>query len=163
MFFSSSLSAPIQMSRRLALKSAACVVGLALITRQAFAGEVFTGLVDGVGAGGYDVVAYFAQGRPTEGSTQFTHSWNGATWRFASAANRDSFAANPARYAPAYGGHCAWAASQGYRAKGDPMNWRIVDGRLFLNYNAEVQQRWNASYMRFIREADTRWPRLRNG
>lgn len=123
--------------------------------------EVFTDIVRGVGAGGHDVVAYVNAGRPIVGSAQITHSWNGAVWRFSSIGNRDAFAASPERYAPAYGGHCSWAASQGYKAKGDPKNWKIVGGRLFLNYNADVQATWETDIPGFIMAADGKWPTLR--
>lgn len=123
--------------------------------------EIFTDLVPGVGAGGHDVVAYFRAGRPVAGSELITHSWNGAVWRFASAANRDAFIAAPERYAPAYGGHCSWAASQGYKAKGDPNNWKIVGGRLFLNYNSDVQRKWEADVPRLVARADENWSTLR--
>ncbi|MGL4439853.1 MAG: YHS domain-containing (seleno)protein [Bosea sp. (in: a-proteobacteria)] len=123
--------------------------------------EIFTDLVRGVGAGGYDVVAYFSAGRPVAGSAQITHPWNGAVWRFSNMANRDAFAAAPERYAPAYGGHCSWAAAQGYKAKGDPNNWKIVGGRLFLNYNADVQKTWETNIPGFIASADSNWPGLR--
>ncbi len=124
---------------------------------QAEASEVYTGLLSRTGAGGHDVVAYFREGRPVEGTSRFTHPWKGATWRFASAENRDAFAADPEKFAPAYGGHCAWAAAQGYKAKGDPQHWRIVNGRLFLNYDAEVQQRWEQDIPGFISAADATW------
>ena len=123
--------------------------------------EIYTDLVRGTGAGGFDVVAYVTVGRPVQGSVQFTHAWNGAVWRFANAANRDAFAAAPERFAPAYGGHCAWAAAQGYKAKGDPRHWKIVGGRLFLNYDASVQKTWETDIPGFIASADGNWPRLR--
>lgn len=122
--------------------------------------EIYTGTLSSLAAGGYDVVAYFTEGRPVRGSAAHTHRWKGATWRFASAAAREAFAANPERYAPAYGGHCSWAASQGYRASGDPLQWRIVDGRLFLNYNASVHRTWLTDTAGFIRAADRNWPAL---
>ena len=123
--------------------------------------EVFTDLVRGTGAGGFDVVAYVNAGRPVQGSAQITHVWNGASWRFANSANRDAFAAEPERFAPAYGGHCSWAAAQGYKAKGDPRNWKIVGGRLFLNYDANVQKTWETDIPGFIASADGNWPSLR--
>lgn len=123
--------------------------------------EVFTDLVPGTGAGGYDVVAYVSQGRPVPGSAEIIHMWNGAIWRFSNLANRDAFAAMPERYAPAYGGHCAWAAARGYKAKGDPRHWKIVGGRLFLNYDAAVQKAWEADIAGFITSADAKWSALR--
>lgn len=109
---------------------------------------------------GYDAVAYHTEGRPVRGRAEFTHRWNGATWRFASVANRDRFAADPGRYAPAYGGFCAFAVSEGYTAPIDPHAWRIVDGRLFLNYDRAVQRRWEADIPGRIRRGDENWPRL---
>jgi YHS domain-containing protein len=80
---------------------------------------------------GYDPVAYFKSGKPVEGTGTHEHRWMGATWRFASAANRDAFAADPQRYAPQFGGYCAWAVSQGYTADIDPEAWTIVGDKLY--------------------------------
>ncbi|MEM6624418.1 MAG: YHS domain-containing (seleno)protein [Pseudomonadota bacterium] len=112
----------------------------------------------GTAIDGTDPVAYFTEGRPVEGSSEFTHDWNGATWRFASAENRDLFAANPEQYAPQYGGYCAWAVAQGYTASTDPTAWKIVDGKLYLNYNASVQSRWEADVPGHIASANGNWP-----
>ncbi len=114
----------------------------------------------GTAIDGTDPVAYFTEGRPVEGSSDFTYDWNGATWRFASAENRDRFAAEPARYAPQYGGYCAWAVSQGYTASTDPEAWRIVDGKLYLNYDRGVQKRWEADIPRHISSANRNWPKV---
>ena len=80
---------------------------------------------------GYDPVAYFTEGRPVEGKRAHRHEWMGATWSFASAENRAAFVADPEKFAPRYGGYCAWAVSQGYTASIDPDAWRIVDGALY--------------------------------
>lgn len=85
---------------------------------------------DGLALYGYDVVAYHATGKPTPGDAGVTASHDGATYRFASAANRDAFTADPAKYLPVYGGYCAYGLSQGYKVKVDPEVWRIVDGKL---------------------------------
>ena len=119
-------------------------------------GRVFA--ENGIAVRGTDVVAYFRDGRPVAGSPAFTHAWQGVTWRFATAANRDAFAANPERFAPAYGGFCAWAVAQGYTAPIDPRAWRIVDGRLYLNYDASVQRTWERDIQGNIRKADANWP-----
>lgn len=113
--------------------------------------------------GGYDTVAYFAEGVPRMGAARFTMRWHGAAWRFTSAENLERFRAAPDRYAPQYGGHCAWAASRNYLASGDPRQWRIVDGRLFLNYDAEVQQRWLQDIPNLVAAADRNWPGLQGG
>ncbi len=116
--------------------------------------------VDGNGLAirGTDPVAYFTQGGPVAGRAEFTHTWNNATWQFASAENRDLFAANPEQYAPQYGGYCAWAVSQGYTAAIDPSAWRIVDGKLYLNFNRGVQRRWERDIPGNISKANANWP-----
>lgn len=121
---------------------------------------VHTGLLGNVAVGGYDPVAYFNEGRPVPGSRAFTATHQGAQYRFASAANRDAFIAQPGRYAPQYGGYCAWAVSQGYTALGDPKVWKIVNGKLYLNYNAEVGRRWAQDIPGHIRRADANWPKV---
>lgn len=109
---------------------------------------------------GYDAVAYFNDGNAVEGSEKFTYEWNGAKWRFASAANRDSFAGDPEKYAPQYGGYCAWAVGHGYTAKGDPEAWKIVDGKLYLNYNKDVQAKWVQDIPGYIGKGDENWPKF---
>lgn len=111
---------------------------------------------------GYDTVAYFNDGKPVEGNSDFTHEWMGAKWYFANATNRDAFAAEPDNYAPQYGGYCAWAVSQGYTAKIDPAAWKIVDGKLYLNYSTEIQERWVAGGIdKLIAAGDNNWPAIR--
>jgi YHS domain-containing protein len=106
---------------------------------------------------GYDPVAYFTIGKPTPGKAEFTAVHEGATYRFASAEHRDAFGKEPAKYAPQYGGFCAWAAAQGYKADADPTAWKVVDGRLFVNYNVSVQRGWNADAAGLIKKADVKW------
>jgi YHS domain-containing protein len=117
----------------------------------------------GVAIDGYDPVAYFTDGKPVEGSREFAFDWNGATWRFASAAHRELFVQAPEKYAPQYGGYCAWAVSQGYSADIDPEAWKIADGRLFLNYSLDVQRKWAADIPGNITKGDVNWPKLLAG
>ena len=119
---------------------------------------VYTAPLSQVAAGGYDVVAYFTQGGPVKGDKAFSTDWNGATWRFASAGNLAKFKAKPAAYAPQYGGYCAWAVANGYTASGDPRNWKIVGGKLYLNYNDEIQSRWVKDIPGLVRKGDANWP-----
>ncbi|MEM7049559.1 MAG: YHS domain-containing (seleno)protein [Acidobacteriota bacterium] len=121
---------------------------------------VYTARFSDVAIRGYDTVAYFSEGKPVKGSDDFVHSWKGAEWRFASAENRDLFAANPDEYAPQYGGYCAYAVSQNSTAGIDPDAWSIVDGKLYLNYNAKIQKQWEANRAEFISLADENWPGL---
>jgi hypothetical protein len=107
---------------------------------------------------GYDAVAYWTIGQPTQGSTTFEQRWNGAVWRSATAANRDQFAKEPARYAPEFGGYCAYAVGRGYTADGDPNAWRIVDGRLYLIYSKRVQKLWEEDVPGNIAKGRQNWP-----
>ena len=93
-----------------------------------------------------------------KGSARFTFEHDGATWQFASAENRDRFAAAPQSYAPRYGGYCAYAVGNGYTASTDPEAWSIVDGKLYLNFSKGVQARWEARRDHYIQEADRNWP-----
>ncbi len=108
--------------------------------------------------GGYDPVAYFTDGRAVEGKSAFTAKWMGANWRFASAANRDLFVAAPDKYAPKYGGYCAYAVAQNSTAKIDPRAWTIVNGKLYLNYSFDIQKTWSADRDAYIAAADKNWP-----
>lgn len=109
---------------------------------------------------GYDPVAYFKEGEPVKGSKEFTTEYMGADFRFASQENLDTFLAEPSTYAPQYGGYCAWAAADGKTAKGNAKNWAIVDGKLYLNYNKSIQDKWDADREGFITKADAEWPSL---
>lgn len=115
----------------------------------------------GLALRGHDPVAYQTQNRPVPGSPQFTATHEGATYRFASAANRDAFRADPARYAPAFGGFCAMGVAMGRKLDGDPALFRVVDNRLYLNVSAPVQQRWVQDIPGNIRTANEQWPALR--
>ena len=133
---------------------------LAVLPSVAFAKTPATYAEDGIAIDGTDPVAYFTEGAPVKGSSEFTHSYNGATWHFASAANRDAFAADPARYAPQYGGYCAYAVSEGYTASTTPKAWRIVDGKLYLNYSKRIQRRWEKDIPTRITNANANWPKV---
>ena len=109
---------------------------------------------------GYDAVAYYQQSAPVKGSSQFRYQWRGATWLFANAENRELFQADPERYAPQYGGYRAYAVSKGHTASIDPEAWKIVDGRLYLNYSKGVQKKWAEDVPGNIVNADRNWPDL---
>lgn len=142
---------------------AAAALGLAAVLAAPAAAKtapVYTGLFNNVAVSGYDPVAYFTAGRPMKGDPKFKTTYQGAEFRFASAANLAKFKANPAAFAPQYGGYCAWAVSQGYTASGDPNVWKIVGGKLYLNYNQEIGQRWSTNIAGFIKSGDANWPKL---
>jgi YHS domain-containing protein len=120
--------------------------------------EIFTGLVPGTAVGGYDAVAYHTQAMPVQGSTEFTYQWKGAEWRFASRENLEAFRADPEAYAPQFGGYCAYGVARGYIVKGEPEVWKVVDGKLYLNYDERVQRSWETDIFGYIAEAGARWP-----
>ena len=122
------------------------------------ASNVNQSLFGGVAIDGTDPVAYFLEGRAVDGSSSFSHDWDGAEWHFASAANRDAFAAAPEDFAPRFGGYCAWAVSQGSTAGIDPEAWTIVDGALYLNYSKSVQATWSKDIPGNIAKGEANWP-----
>ncbi|MEE8555206.1 MAG: YHS domain-containing (seleno)protein [bacterium] len=109
---------------------------------------------------GYDPVAYFNEGKPVEGSEAYEYEWKDATWRFANAENRAEFIDAPEKFAPQYGGYCAYAVSQGVTADIDPEAWKIVNGKLYLNVSQSIQRTWERSIKGYIRKADANWPRI---
>ncbi|MBD8890073.1 YHS domain-containing (seleno)protein [Roseibium litorale] len=130
---------------------------LSLVQESAFADEITNYVKDGAAIGGTDPVAYFTEHKPVQGSGQFTADYQGVTWKFASAANRDLFQANPAKYAPQYGGFCAFGASKGFKVPVVPNAWKIVDGKLYLNNSPAVQERFLADTSGIIHDADLNW------
>jgi hypothetical protein len=154
------------MPRRTLLAGFAAVASTALatavLTRRAAAKKpaVFTEIIPGVAVGGHDPVAYFSERKPVAGSAEITLEHDGAVWRFASAANREAFQADPAKFAPQYGGYCAFAVANGYTAKGDPEAWTVANGKLYLNYNKSVQRRWEQDIPGNVRKGDANWPKV---
>ena len=112
---------------------------------------------------GYDPVAYFTEGKAVQGKRAHRLEWKDATWSFASAKNKEMFEANPEKYAPRYGGYCAFAVSRGYTASIDPDAWSIVDGALYLNYSLGVRDQWSGDIAGNIAKGDANWPKLLAG
>ncbi|WP_428624379.1 YHS domain-containing (seleno)protein [Sedimenticola sp.] len=111
---------------------------------------------------GYDPVAYFTERRPVKGKEAFHLRYRGADWYFASAEHQNRFQQEPEKYAPQYGGYCAWAVSKGYTASTDPQAWTLHDGKLYLNYSLGVQQDWREDIPGNVTKADARWPKVLN-
>ncbi len=111
---------------------------------------------------GYDPVAYFSENAAVEGNKSHKLEWQGANWHFASAQNRALFEANPEKYAPQYGGYCAWAVANGDTASGDPLQWTVLNDRLYLNYDADIQAMWSADRESLIAKGDMNWPGVLN-
>ena len=115
---------------------------------------------EGLAVKGYDVVSYFDEGKPVKGSEQFEYKWSGATWRFSTAAHRDAFAKDPERYAPQYGSYCSFAVSRGKVAPINPADWKIVNGKLYLNNGWLAQKMWLRDVPGNIEKADRNWPNI---
>jgi len=114
----------------------------------------------GMALAGYDPVAYFTDARATPGRPELTAAHEGFTYRFASAANRDAFVAEPARYLPQYGGWCAYGMARGYKAVIDPAAFTVVGGKLYLNYDAAIAATWQRNRADEIHRADGHWPKV---
>ncbi len=121
---------------------------------------VYTGTFSSEAVSGYDAVAYFTAGKAVKGMDKFTAHYMGAEWLFSSKENMDLFKKDPAKYAPQFGGYCAWAVSHGYTASADPEAWKIVDGKLYLNYNKHVQERWSEDIPTYIKDGEVNYPNL---
>lgn len=113
----------------------------------------------GLAVKGYDTVAYFTQGKPVKGKKAFEYKWQDAKWRFSTATHLEMFKADPEKYAPQYGGYCAYAVAMGTTANIDPVNgWKIVNGKLYLNLNRDIQKKWMKDIPGYIEKADRNWP-----
>ncbi len=121
--------------------------------------EIFT--TDEGAIRGYDPVAYFISGKPMKGKKEFSTEWNGAHWSFASKENMEAFKASPEKYAPQYGGYCAYGTSEGHKAPTQPDAFTIVNDKLYLNYNMDVKARWSKDQHERIQKADKNWPTVK--
>ncbi|WP_222616705.1 YHS domain-containing (seleno)protein [Undibacterium umbellatum] len=111
----------------------------------------------GVGLKGFDPVAYFTASAPTMGKSSITAAHDGVTYHFASTENRDKFKTDPAKYAPQYGGFCAMGVALEKKLDGDPQAWRVVDGKLYLNVNKDVQKKWLEDVPGNLKKAEMNW------
>lgn len=111
---------------------------------------------------GFDPVAYFIVGKPTQGDARLFASHGGASYYFASQANLDAFKADPAKFVPQYGGYCAFGVSVGKKFDGNPQHWRIENGKLYLNINADVATTFNKDVAGHVAKAEQRWPAIQS-
>ena len=141
------------------------VAALAAFALSAPAGAgtaVNTGYFGGVAIKGYDTVAYFTDGRATQGSEEFAYDWLGVTWLFANAEHRDLFAEKPVQYAPQYGGHCALGTAFGESTVNiDPEAWTIVDGKLYLQFSQGAREEWEQDRANLIAAGDQKWAEVK--
>ena len=120
--------------------------------------EIYTGTFSSLAVGGYDTVAYFKENKPVLGKAEFSTDYKGTIWRFSSKENLEAFKTNPTAYAPQFGGYCAWAVAHNYTASGDPQVWSVVQGKLYLNYDRDVQAQWSKDIPRYIADGNKNWP-----
>ena len=137
-----------------------CLVILTAINLSAQRSQVF--VKGGNAIQGYDPVAYFIESKPVKGTEQFSYQWNDATWIFANQQNLDSFKLSPEKYAPQYGGYCAYGVSEDHKSPTDPEAWTVVDGKLYLNYNPTVKEYWNKDRAGRIEDANRNWTLLKD-
>lgn len=136
---------------------------LCLVSMNTFAiDEIYTGFFSSSAIKGYDTVAYFTEEKAVEGNKKYQYEWKGAKWLFSSQKNLDLFTASPAKYAPQYGGWCAYAVSQNTTASIEPDQFTIVDGKLYLNYDRKINKKWLGNKEQYIVDADNYWPKIVN-
>lgn len=137
------------------------VLVMSIISTQAFALDpTYTALFSSEAIKGYDTVAYFTENKPVKGESKYSYEYNEATWLFSSQENRDLFKADPEKYAPQYGGYCAYAVSQGSTASIRPELFTIYEGKLYLNYNKSINDKWSSNKDAFIADGDKHWSKL---
>ena len=146
------------------MRTVLTILGVGLLvwfSTNVFAGSSISGAKDGVAIQGYDPVAYFTQKTAVRGSAPHSYEWAGTAWFVSSADHRDLFAAEPTKYAPQYGGHCALSVANGKTARGSGEAWTIYKQKLYLFGNKEVQSRWEKDMAGNILRADREWPQLK--
>lgn len=141
------------------------IIGLAFFlivsgTLNAQKSALFT--VEGKAIRGYDPVAYFTESKAVRGNAKFVYSWGGSDWHFVTADNLNTFRQDPDKYVPQYGGYCAYGMANGYKAPTDNDSWTIVNGKLYLNYNKDVQKLWKEKQTGYIPSADKNWPKIKD-
>ncbi len=140
------------------------IAGFLLIffnTQALAAKDIYTGWFSNKAVSGYDAVAYFTQGKAIKGNAKFVFKFKEVEWYFSSQEHLDLFKKSPEKYMPQYGGYCAWAVGEKKkRAPGDPNYWKIVNGKLYLNYDASIQKKWLEDIPGFIKKADKNWPEM---
>ena len=146
----------------LVLGAAGCIASAAALAAPPI-NTLKTGLLGGrsdTAILGYDTVAYFSVGKPVKGQDRFATEWIGAKWKFASQGHLDLFKANPEKYAPQYGGYCAYGVAQDNLVSIEPDKFKVLGGKLYLNYSAEVQATWLKDPARYIKQGDTKFKAL---
>lgn len=148
------------MNRRLSMMMAGAVLAAMALPTWAQSSNALNLTGDGVAIKGYDPVAYFTMNKPVKGSSAFMSKHEGATYWFADAENQRAFLASPSKYVPQYGGFCAFGVAKGAKPDIDPLAFAVVDGKLYLNKNADIQSRWLKDVPGMIKAGDDNWKGL---
>jgi len=117
---------------------------------------------EGKAINGYDVVAFFKEGKPVMGSDNLAYTYMDVKWLFSSNSNMAAFKVDPKHYMPQYGGFCAYGTAEGHKAPTKPDTWTIVNDKLYFNYNLKVKDAWTKDQMALIEKADKNWPDLKD-
>ena len=149
--------------RSFVLTAVAATSASTLTPLAAHAAEPQAFATGGIAINGYDPVAYFTQSKPVEGDPAITSDWLGAKIQFVSTEHKALFDADPDKYAPKYGGFCAYAVSKGYTATTDPSAWSIYEDRLYLNFSKSVRALWSVRKGSHVQAADANWPGVLDG
>ncbi|WP_413669767.1 YHS domain-containing (seleno)protein [Mucilaginibacter sp. Mucisp86] len=138
------------------------ITALALVTAvQAYAQQSEIFAPGGKAIKGYDPVAFFKESKPIKGLDKFQYQWKDATWFFSTSENLEAFKADPEKYAPQYGGYCAYGTSQGHKAPTQANTWTVLNDKLYFNYNDKVKELWTKDQANLIKAADEKWPEMK--
>jgi YHS domain-containing protein len=140
--------------------STAILAAFFLLRVQAQKSPVY--IADGKAIGGYDPVAFFTESKPVMGRDSLKLQWNGGTWYFKDRKNLEAFKMAPTKYAPQYGGYCAYGTAQGHKASIEVDTWTILDGKLYFNYNQKIKDTWSKDRPGMIKKADQNWPLIKD-
>lgn len=133
---------------------------LIISAAQAQKSEIF--ISSGKAIKGYDPVAFFKESKPVKGSDNISFQYKDATWLFSTVENLESFKKSPEKYAPQYGGYCAYGTADGHKAPTQTDTWTVVNGKLYFNYNTKVKENWDKQQAALIEKANTQWPLIKD-
>lgn len=133
-----------------------------LVSSISFAGVTTSTNDNGVILSGYDTVSYFTKGAPTEGFAGISAVYNDAIYHFTSVENRDTFNADPAKYAPQYGGFCAFGTSISQKIAVDPTKFEVIDGKLFVQSSAKALELFQPEKAKKIVTANANWVEIKD-
>lgn len=135
---------------------------LVIASLTSFAQESVIFAPEGLALKGYDPVAIFKESKTVKGSDSLSYTWMKASWHFSSRENLEAFMNDPEKYAPQYGGYCAYGVSEGHKAPTEIDTWTIVDDKLYFNYNHNVKKKWDQDRERHIKSADEQWKTVKH-